>query len=123
MKLKHLIPGAFVLLLTSCLKDNPFDPKDPQTPSQVQFTAPNLFPEGVVYDPYNKRFYVSSTARGDIGIVTWQGIYTPLLPNASVFANDVALDMDGNAYVTNSHSPPAQSGSGYLHHTKSAAES
>src|SRR5918993_1387276 len=123
--------------------------------TDINFTVQNLFPEGVVYDKYNDRFYVSSTSNGDIGIVTKDGSYTPfitdpalisttgleidearkllyvsnssdgsvgiynintgqrvafidlkpLLPGAPVFINDIALDPQGNAYVTNSRSP------------------
>ena len=121
---------------------------------QINFTSQNLFPEGVVYDPFNDRFYVSSVTTGDIGIVTSDGNYTPfitdpaltattgleidkarkllyvsnspgsvgvydinsgerinfinlasLVPGARVFVNDIALDPQGNAYVTNSLSP------------------
>ena len=109
----------------------------------------------MVYDKFNDRFYVSSTTRGDIGIVAADGSYTafitdpaltattgleidearkllyvsnssdgsvgvynintgqrvafidlkPLLPGAPVFINDIALDPQGNAYVTNSRTP------------------
>ena len=41
--------------------------------TDINFTVQNLFPEGVVYDKYNDRFYVSSTSNGDIGIVTKDG--------------------------------------------------
>ena len=121
----------------------------------IAFTQENLFPEGVVYDKFNARFYVSSTTRGDIGIVDRNGNYTafitdpaligttgleidearkllyvsnstdgsvgiynintgqrtnfidlkPLIPSAPVFINDIALDAQGNAYVTNSRFP------------------
>lgn len=120
----------------------------------IIFTQENLLPEGVVYDRFNDRFYVSSTTRGDIGIVTADGSYTAfitepdligttgleidearkllyvsnsagsggiydinsgqrlafidlksLLPGAPIFVNDIALDPQGNAYVTNSRTP------------------
>lgn len=156
MKITHLILAALVMPLTGCLKEfpYPFDPKDPKAPTQINFTQSNLFPEGVVYDPFNQRFYVSSITRGDIGIVNAHGNYTPfitdealtattglevdksrkrllvsnspgqlgiynlysgtrlhlvdlaaLLPGTPIFVNDVAVDKDGNAYVTNSFSP------------------
>ena len=123
--------------------------------ADINFTEENLFPEGVVYDKFNDRFYVSSTTRGDIGIVNSDGVYTPfitdpalvgttgleidesskwlyvsnstdgsvgiynintgqrihfidlklMLPGAPVFINDIALDNQGNAYVTNSRTP------------------
>ena len=125
-----------------------------QAAQDINFTETNLFPEGVVYDKFNDRFYVSSTTRGDIGIVK-NGSYTPfitdpaltsttgleidesrkllfvsnstdgsvgiydintgervnfidlkpLLPNVPMFLNDIALDPQGNAYVTNSRFP------------------
>lgn len=144
------------LLLTSCYKDFPFDlhgDKDKE-PVQINFTQTNLFPEGVVYDPFRNWFYVSSITRGDVGIVTFNGTYTPfitdetlvgttgleldharkrllvsnssngigayelgsgdrifytnlaaLLPGSPIFINDIAVDPQGNAYVTNSFSP------------------
>lgn len=107
-----------------------------------------------MYDRFNNRFYVSSTTRGDIGIVGADGSYSvftddpiltsttgleidearkllyvanapngvgvydintgsrvryinlaDLLPGAPIFINDIALDPQGNAYVTNSFSP------------------
>lgn len=120
----------------------------------IVFTETDLFPEGVAYDSKNDRFLVSSFRRGDIGIVTADGSYTPfitdptlmattgleidmahqrlyvsnapngvgvydlatgdrifyadlaaLLPGAPIFVNDIALDPQGNAYVTNSFIP------------------
>ncbi|WP_132051249.1 SMP-30/gluconolactonase/LRE family protein [Pseudocnuella soli] len=128
--------------------------KKATTAQRIDFTQTNLFPEGVVYDPFNNWFYVSSLTRGDIGIVKTDGSYTTfiddpalvatngleldaarkrllvtnnvggvgaydlrtgqrlwyadlaaLAPGAPLFINDVALDPQGNAYVTNSASP------------------
>ena len=58
--------------------------KHPVTAPPIIFTQTNLFPEGVVYDPFNNWFYVSSVTRGDIGIVKRDGTY-------SVFTGDSAL--------------------------------
>lgn len=124
----------------------------------INFTAPNVFPEGVVYDPFNDRFLVSSIAMGTIGAVNREGIYSPFIQDAALvstagmeidkahkhllvtnakvdgslaqlaiydlntkarlylinlaavandgaphLANDVALDQQGNAYVTDSY--------------------
>jgi hypothetical protein len=124
----------------------------------IDFNAPFLFPEGLVYDPFNDRFLVSSIAQGTIGAVTREGIYSPfivdgdlastagmkidqarkrlLVTNAKVdgslaqlaiydldtkdrlflvdlaavandgaphLANDVVVDQQGNAYVTDSY--------------------
>ena len=128
--------------------------KQKELPQPINFTETNLFPEGVVYDRYNDRFYVSSTTRGDIGIVTRDGDYTAfitdptlvattgleidettkrlyvsnapngvgvydintgerifyadlaaLIPGAPIFINDITIDPQGNAYVTNSQYP------------------
>lgn len=128
--------------------------KPASTTGDIVFMQANLFPEGVVYDRFNNRFYVSSTTRGDIGIVTSDGSYTAfitdpalvgttgleideahkrlwvsnspgsvgvydintgqriflvdlkaLIPGAPAFINDIALDPQGNAYVTNSNYP------------------
>ncbi len=155
-KLILLFFPALALLLAGCSKDLPIDldPKKPRTPVQINFTEPNLFPEGLAFDPLHNWFFVSSAAHGDIGIVTFDGTYKPfitdetltgttglkvdkarkrlwvcnvengigayslntgtrlfftdlaaLLPGEPVFINDVALDPEGNAYVTNSFSP------------------
>jgi DNA-binding beta-propeller fold protein YncE len=76
------------LLLAGCYKDFPFDlhgDKD-QHPVQINFTQTNLFPEGVAYDPYRNWFYVSSLSRGDIGLVTFNGTYTPFITDESLVA-------------------------------------
>ena len=157
---------AASLLLAACSKSpvqeeqlspakNQLSARATKTASDINFTQENLFPEGVVYDKFNNRFYVSSTTRGDIGIVNSDGVYTPfitdpalvgttgleidesskrlfvsnstdgsvgvydintgqrihfidlksLVPGAPVFINDIALDNQGNAYVTNSRTP------------------
>lgn len=156
---------AVMLLLTACTKEindnhslrSTIDSKPEKkkvTTQPINFSEENLFPEGVVYEPFNDRFYVSSTTRGDIGIVSEDGTYTPfitdptliattgleidkarkrlyvsnapngvgaydinsgdrifyadltaLIPGAPVFINDIALDPQGNAYVTNSAYP------------------
>jgi sugar lactone lactonase YvrE len=162
-KLTFLLVPVLALYLGGCTKDSATDvlPEESKAAARVQdeittinFTSPNLFPEGVAYDPFNQRFYVSSTTRGDIGIVTADGTYTPfitdetltrttgleldearkrllvshapngigaydsntgerifytnltaLLPGAPIFINDITIDPQGNAYVTNSLSP------------------
>jgi hypothetical protein len=127
-------------------------------PAPINFTAPFLFPEGMVYNPFNDQFLVSSLTMDTIGAVNKQGIYSPfiedndlvstagmeidkarkrlLVTNSKVegdlaqlaiydlttkarlflvdlvavahdgaphLANDVALDQQGNAYVTDSY--------------------
>lgn len=168
MKLFNALFFALVLLFAACTKSPVTEEtasgtipteeakaKPLQLLQDIVFTQPDLFPEGVVYDKFNDRFYVSSTTRGDIGIVDRFGTYTPfitdpalvgttgleidearkrlyvsnstdgsvgiydintgqriafidlkaLLPGAPVFTNDIALDPQGNAYVTNSRTP------------------
>lgn len=168
MKRLSLLYLAIAVFMTACTKSTPTEEATIATPAEaarskgkpspfndIQFTQTDLFPEGVVYDKFNDRFYVSSTTRGDIGIVDRAGNYTPfitdpaligttgleidearkrlyvanstdgsvgiydintgqriafvdlksLLPGAPVFINDIALDPQGNAYVTNSRTP------------------
>lgn len=131
-------------------------PKSPAAP--INFTAPMLFPEGMVYNPFTKQFLVSSIALGKIGSVTPAGVYSTFIQDAALastagmeidkankrllvtnsvvqgtlaqlaiydlntknrlflidlvavandgaphLANDVALDQQGNAYVTDSY--------------------
>lgn len=146
---------AVVAIFTACDKESVESVENVSAEiGQINFTQPDLFPEGVVYDKFNNRFYVSSLTNGDIGIVDSAGNYSvfisdtsliatngleidearkllyvtnntgsvgvynlddgsrvrlinlvKLLPNAPDFINDVALDAQGNAYVTNSASP------------------
>ena len=169
MKPSNLLLFGMAISLAACtkstLKDEPVVTSNlsetaaarvkPGTGTDLLFTQTNLFPEGVVYDKFNNRFYVSSTTVGDIGIVDRNGNYMPfitdpvltsttgleidearkqlfvsnatdgsvgiydintgqrtafvdlkpLLPGAPVFINDIALDPQGNAYVTNSRTP------------------
>ncbi len=168
MKKIYFPLAAICILLAACTKSDIIQEQQTlnndvsvsasarQAPAQdITFTQENLFPEGVVYDKFNDRFYVSSTTRGDIGIVDRNGNYTAfitdpaligttgleidearkllyvanstdgsvgvydintgqrvnfidlksLLPSAPVFINDIALDAQGNAYVTNSRFP------------------
>lgn len=155
MKRTKLMVISILFLTVSCSKFD-IQKKEPQS---IKFTQSILYPEGVVYDPFNDYFLVSSITRGDVGKVTRDGIYTPfitddalvssigleidktrkrllvvnssmatglaqlavynsntgirlnlvnlssLLPGAPHFANDVAVDPEGNAYVTDSFSP------------------
>jgi len=71
---------------------------------QINFTQQNLFPEGVVYDPFNNRFYVSSITTGDIGIVTPDGSYTAFITDPALTAT-TGLEIDKahkRLYVSNS---------------------
>jgi hypothetical protein len=69
-----------MLLLTACDKNDKDDIPVVTTP--IKFTQTNLFPEGVVYDKFNNRFYVSSVTRGTIGIVKKDSSYTPFITDA-----------------------------------------
>lgn len=78
-----LMPVVY-LLLAGCSKESSTDITAEETrssarvqsePMTIHFTEPNLFPEGVAYDPFRNWFYVSSVAQGDIGIVTFGGTY------------------------------------------------
>ena len=71
---------------------------------QINFTQQNLFPEGVVYDPFNNRFYVSSVTTGDIGIVTPGGSYSAFITDPALTAT-TGLEIDKahkRLYVSNS---------------------
>jgi sugar lactone lactonase YvrE len=160
---KHILPMAALLLgIASCTKNESAEifssSSEPAAalkpsgtlPSSITLAEPDLFPEGVVYDKFTSRFYVSSVSRGDVGTVNAAGnyevfiddpaliattgleidaarkllyvanspgsvgIYTltgerirmvdlaSLTPGLPVFINDIALDAQGDAYVTNS---------------------
>jgi sugar lactone lactonase YvrE len=124
-------------------------------PDQIIIRHEGLFPEGLVYDPQNLRFLLSSTAEGTVYAVGFDGSMSPfiedervvssvgmeldaennrllvaasntenqaflgiydlatgenlhvvdfstLAPESETFANDVTVDAEGNAYVTDS---------------------
>ncbi|MEJ7830985.1 MAG: hypothetical protein WKF91_22455 [Segetibacter sp.] len=85
-KLTPLFFSAFVLLLAGCYKNLPIDfgPKNTPGSIQINFTEPNLFPEGVAYDPFQDWFYVSSASHGTVGIVTRKGTYTPFITDENL---------------------------------------
>lgn len=97
-KLSLFFFPALALLLTACHKDFLFDfiPKHHEAPVQTNFTEPNLFPEGLAYDPFHDWFYVSSASQGDIGIVTFNGTY-------KAFINDEKLTGTTGLKVDKSH--------------------
>jgi sugar lactone lactonase YvrE len=70
---------------------------------ELTFNVANLFPEGVVYDKFNRRFYVSSTSQGTIGIVTTDGVYSPFITDpALIGTNGLEIDEARKLlYVTN----------------------
>lgn len=64
-----------------------------RAPVQINFTAPNLIPEGIAYDPFSNRFYVSSITRGTIGTVTFDGTYTPFITD-EILTSTTGLKVD-----------------------------
>jgi len=59
----------------------------------IVFTNTNLFPEGVVFDKFNNKFYVSSTTRGTIGIVDGKGNYSQFITDAAL-TGTTGLEID-----------------------------
>jgi sugar lactone lactonase YvrE len=92
-KLTRLFFPTLALLLAGCDKFFDFDHKHPHLPAEITFTQSNLFPEGLVYDPVHQRFYVSSTTRGSIGIVTPAGAYQPFITDATL-TRTTGLEVD-----------------------------
>lgn len=66
-------------------------PKTP--PAPINFTAPFLFPEGVVYNPFTDRFLVSSISMGTIGSVTTAGVYAPFIQDAAL-SSTAGMEID-----------------------------
>lgn len=86
-----------IIIFCGCYKDlQNFNPKHlPSKPAQINFTAPNIFPEGIAYDPGHYRFFVSSASMGDIGIVTPDGLYkTFIRDNNLTGTNGLKVDKD-----------------------------
>ncbi len=69
--MKTILYSIFILtLIYSCM---------PVKPTQrINFTAPDMYPEGIAYDPAANVYYVSSARTGAIGQVTPEGVYTVL---------------------------------------------
>lgn len=105
MKTISTLSIIFLLFLTACSKTSITEDENLFTngnsslgarsvPLQdINFTQTNLFPEGVAYDKFNDRFYVSSTARGTIGIVKADGSYTPFITDPSL-TGTTGLEID-----------------------------
>jgi sugar lactone lactonase YvrE len=95
---KQLILFAgIIVILSGCYKYAPdFDLKHlPATPVQINFTQPDIFPEGIAYDPGNYRFFVSSASMGDIGTVTPDGVYKTFIKDKNLTAtNGLKVDKD-----------------------------
>lgn len=166
MAKKLLLPLlGLMILITGCKKDMLIEENSisnassrsavqHENPTEIIFNVPDLFPEGIVYDPVQNWFYVSSVTQGSVGIVKMDGSYqtfitdpsltsttglkidkarkrlwvanvengigvynlpsgerlffadlSTLIPGLPLFINDVVLDPNGNAYVTNSFAP------------------
>lgn len=72
-------------------------------PAPIEFFAPFVFPEGMVYDAKGERFLVSSIAQGTIGAVTHDGTYSPfIVDGALVSSAGMEIDKTGKRLlVTN----------------------
>lgn len=60
---------------------------------KIEFTENNLFPEGVEYDRFGKRFLVSSITQGSIGIVSAYGDYTEWINDPDI-PSTIGLHID-----------------------------
>lgn len=62
-------------------------------PGTLTVTAPNLYPEGVTWDPTRKAFLVGSSTQGTISVVRPDGSVTPLVaPFAQVSVLGLTVD-------------------------------
>ncbi|MFI2425083.1 SMP-30/gluconolactonase/LRE family protein [Streptomyces sp. NPDC018955] len=62
-------------------------------PRTLTVTAPNLYPEGVAWDPTRKAFLVGSSTQGTISVVRPDGSVTPLVaPFAQVSVLGITVD-------------------------------
>lgn len=52
----------------------------------LHFNRTNLFPEGLQWDPVQRRFLVSSLREGIIGAVNDQGVYVPLIQDKKLIS-------------------------------------
>jgi hypothetical protein len=98
--------GLLSFFFTACTKtDAPIKPeayeqtqagaKSKLSQEPINFTAPMVFPEGVVYDASNDRFLVSSISMGTIGAVSREGIYSSFIQDADL-ASTAGMEIDNN---------------------------
>lgn len=66
-------------LAAGCAAPLPSEPT-----ARIEFTAPDMYPEGIVFDAAANVYYVSSARTGTIGKVTPQGQYTQLYTDPSL---------------------------------------
>lgn len=85
-RLKMFLLLALLVSFAGCSKDyfgdNPT--KNPKSPARINFSAPNLFPEGLTFDPLHNVFLVSSAAFGTVGVVDFSGAYKELTTDANL---------------------------------------
>ncbi|MEP6950329.1 MAG: hypothetical protein ABI863_13680 [Ginsengibacter sp.] len=83
-----------IAMLAGCNKKFPVDPGPGHNlPLTIDFTSPNLFPEGLAYDPIRYRFYVSSTSFGQVGTVSPEGSYSPFITD-TILKGTTGLKVD-----------------------------
>jgi len=64
---------------------------------RISFTAPDAYPEGVVYDSLRNVYYVSSARTGTIGVVTPEGEYAILYADSTLKSTyGLKIHPDGN---------------------------
>lgn len=98
MKMKLFAIAALTVFFGACtktddLQKDAYAPPPKPAPQPINFTAPNVFPEGVVYDASNDRFLVSSISMGTIGAVTPAGVYSPFIQDADL-ASTAGMEID-----------------------------
>ncbi|MCY0976937.1 gluconolaconase [Chryseobacterium wangxinyae] len=76
---------VFCIALAGCASAIPDQPT-----TRIDFTAPETYPEGVVYDSISNVYFVSSARLGSIGKVSAQGTYSPLI-NDPTFKSSYGL--------------------------------
>ena len=85
----------FCLLLAGCAAPIPSEPTQ-----RISFTAPDSYPEGIVYDSVANVYYVSSARLGTVGKVTPQGSYSQLYTDSSLKSTyGLKLSPDGKLYA------------------------
>lgn len=101
-------PGAFRslvlalgLVLAACDSADGQPPAPGAYPDAVAFTADELYPEGLAYDPTRDAVLVGSMTRGAVGLVRRDGRYEPLLDDALlVSSTGLLVDTErGRLYV------------------------
>ncbi|MBJ6110055.1 SMP-30/gluconolactonase/LRE family protein [Hymenobacter sp. BT523] len=88
------LAGGLLALLPSCSKDSEPVAETP-VPARISVPQAGVYPEGIQWDDANKRFYVSSRAKGTVGTVRDDSTYTEFGKDSRLIST-IGLNLDAS---------------------------